>query len=244
MRVADERDAEVGRVEAQLGGQPGEHVLPDRVARGGVEEPVAVALALRAAGRAGSRGSPGRSCRASTSRPARRRARSPRARGPRRPRGRGCRRARSSSARTASFDAGVGLGAVADEVAEAPDLLRPRGLGSGDHRLEGVAVAVDVGTDGDLHGVASIRCRDRLRLPTAVVAAIVVAEAAVLLLRPKERYPVVPTEPRAYFSAAELERAVDFRSGQLWLYGARTVSSWGSWSPPCGWLRGPAGGRS
>jgi STE24 endopeptidase len=63
----------------------------------------------------------------------------------------------------------------------------------------------------------------RLRLPTAVVAALVVAEAAVLLLRPKERYPVVPTEPRAYFSAAELERATDFRSGQLWLFGVRTA---------------------
>ena len=44
-----------------------------------------------------------------------------------------------------------------------------------------------------------------------------------LLLRPKERYPVVQAEPRAYFSAAELERATNFRSGQLWLYGARTV---------------------
>jgi STE24 endopeptidase len=63
----------------------------------------------------------------------------------------------------------------------------------------------------------------RLRLPTAIVAALVVAEAAVLLLRPKERYPVVPTDPRAYFSATELERAVDFRRGQLWLYGARSL---------------------
>jgi STE24 endopeptidase len=51
----------------------------------------------------------------------------------------------------------------------------------------------------------------------------VVAEAAVLLLRPKERYPVVQTEPRAYFSAAELERAVHFRRGQLALFGARTA---------------------
>ena len=63
----------------------------------------------------------------------------------------------------------------------------------------------------------------RLRLPVAVVAAIVVAEAAVALLRPKERYPTVHTDPRAYFSAAELERATHFRSGQLWLYGARSV---------------------
>jgi STE24 endopeptidase len=56
-----------------------------------------------------------------------------------------------------------------------------------------------------------------------VVAAIVIAEAAVLLLRPKERYPVVEAEPRAYFSAAELDRATRFRDGQLWLYGGRTA---------------------
>jgi len=56
-----------------------------------------------------------------------------------------------------------------------------------------------------------------------VVAAIVIAEAAVLLLRPKERYPVVEADPRAYFSAAELDRAVQFRNGQLWLYGGRTA---------------------
>jgi STE24 endopeptidase len=63
----------------------------------------------------------------------------------------------------------------------------------------------------------------RLRLPTAIVAALIVAEAAVVLLRPKERYPVVQVEPREYFSAAELERATTFRTGQLWLYGARTA---------------------
>ncbi len=63
----------------------------------------------------------------------------------------------------------------------------------------------------------------RLRLPAALVSALVVAEAAVLLLRPKQRYPVVQVEPRDYFSAAELERATKFRTGQLWLYGARTV---------------------
>ncbi|WP_053226248.1 M48 family metallopeptidase [Solirubrobacter soli] len=63
----------------------------------------------------------------------------------------------------------------------------------------------------------------RLRLPAAIVTALVVAEAAVLLLRPKERYPVQQVEARAYFSTAELERATSFRSGQLWLYGARTA---------------------
>jgi STE24 endopeptidase len=63
----------------------------------------------------------------------------------------------------------------------------------------------------------------RLGLPAAIVTTLVVAEAAVLLLRPKERFPVQHVEPRAYFSDAELERATTFRSGQLWLYGARTA---------------------
>jgi STE24 endopeptidase len=62
-----------------------------------------------------------------------------------------------------------------------------------------------------------------LGLPAAVVTAIVVAEATVWLLRPKERFPVEQVEPRAYFSATELERATTFRTGQLWLYGARTA---------------------
>ena len=44
-----------------------------------------------------------------------------------------------------------------------------------------------------------------------------------LLLRPKERYPVEQAEPRDYFSAAELETAVRFRSGQLRLFGARSA---------------------
>jgi len=63
----------------------------------------------------------------------------------------------------------------------------------------------------------------KLRLPAAIVTVLVAAEAAVLLLRPKERYPVEQVEPREYFSAAELERGANFRSGQLWLYGARTA---------------------
>jgi hypothetical protein len=41
-------------------------------------------------------------------------------------------------------DARVGVGAVADEVAEAPQLLDLRLLRGVDHRLEGVPIAVDV----------------------------------------------------------------------------------------------------
>ena len=64
-------------------------------------------------------------------------------------------------------------------------------------------------------------------LPVAVIAAVVAAEAAVLLLRPREADPPapepVPVEAREYFSAEELDRAEAFRSGQRWLFGASLV---------------------
>ena len=63
----------------------------------------------------------------------------------------------------------------------------------------------------------------RLRLPIAIVAALVIAEAAVLLMRPRGLVEPLDVAPRAYFSAAQIEKAEDFRSGQLWLLGAQTV---------------------
>ena len=63
----------------------------------------------------------------------------------------------------------------------------------------------------------------RLRLPIAIVAALVVAEAAVLLMRPRGLIEPLDVAPRAYFSAAQIEKAEDFRSGQLWLLGAGTA---------------------
>jgi STE24 endopeptidase len=61
----------------------------------------------------------------------------------------------------------------------------------------------------------------------AVAAAVVAAQAAVLLLRPREADPPAPeplaAAPEAYFSRAELQRAEDFRSGQRWLFGAIVV---------------------
>ncbi|HWM12488.1 MAG TPA: M48 family metallopeptidase [Solirubrobacteraceae bacterium] len=61
----------------------------------------------------------------------------------------------------------------------------------------------------------------RLRLPVSIVAALVVAEAAVFLMRPRDGLEPVDAAPQTYFSTAFLERAEDFRSGQLLLYGAR-----------------------
>jgi STE24 endopeptidase len=80
----------------------------------------------------------------------------------------------------------------------------------------------------------------RLRLPAALLSAIVVAEAAVLLLRPKERYPMAPADPRDYFSEAELARAARFRRGQLALFAARgavelgVLGAAGRLAPPTG----------
>jgi STE24 endopeptidase len=66
--------------------------------------------------------------------------------------------------------------------------------------------------------------RRTVGLPIALVAAVVVAEAAVLVLRPRDLGPApLPVEARAYFSPAYLEKAEAFRSGQLWLYGASVL---------------------
>ena len=62
------------------------------------------------------------------------------------------------------------------------------------------------------------------RLPVALVAAVVVAEAAVFVMRPRDRGPEpVPVEARAYFSEAQIEKAENFRTGQLWIYVAQTA---------------------
>jgi STE24 endopeptidase len=62
------------------------------------------------------------------------------------------------------------------------------------------------------------------RLPVALVTAVVVAEAAVLVMRPRDRGPEpLPVEPRDYFSAAQIEKADEYRTGQLWIYVAQTA---------------------
>ena len=70
-------------------------------------------------------------------------------------------------------------------------------------------------------GVIVYSVLKRLRLPVSIVAALVVAEAAVLIMRPRGGIEPVDAEPQTYFSAAFIERAEDFRSGQLLLFGVR-----------------------
>jgi STE24 endopeptidase len=66
--------------------------------------------------------------------------------------------------------------------------------------------------------------RRTLRLPVALVAAVVVAEVGVVLLRPRDSGPEpVVVDARAYFSADQLEKGRDFRRGQLALYGVQLL---------------------
>src|SRR6266516_7461626 len=92
---------------------------------------------------------------------------------------------------------------------------------------------------GILHNVERPR-----RVAVAVVAAFVVAEAAVVLLRPRGGVIApAPVEPGSYFTPAEIDRARDFRRGQLALFGVglvveATALVWLVRRPPAR-LRGP-----
>jgi STE24 endopeptidase len=59
------------------------------------------------------------------------------------------------------------------------------------------------------------------RVAVAVVAAFVVAEAVVLLLRPRDGVIApAPVDPRSYFTPDQLDRAREYRHGQLIIFGA------------------------
>jgi STE24 endopeptidase len=72
-----------------------------------------------------------------------------------------------------------------------------------------------------MRGVIVYSVLKRLRLPVTVAAALAVAEAAVFLLRPRDRLEPVDVAAQTYFSPAYIERAEHFRNGQLLLYGAQ-----------------------
>jgi len=92
---------------------------------------------------------------------------------------------------------------------------------------------------GILHNVERPR-----RVAVAVVAAFVVAEAAVVLLRPRGGVIApAPVDSASYFTPNEIDRARDFRHGQLALFAAglvveATVVVWLVRRPPAR-LRGP-----
>jgi Zn-dependent protease with chaperone function len=66
--------------------------------------------------------------------------------------------------------------------------------------------------------------RRRVRLPVALVAAAVVAEAAVLVLRPRAGLiQPVPVSATSYFTPQQIERARDFRRPQFVLYAGQVA---------------------
>ncbi|MGZ4268144.1 MAG: M48 family metalloprotease [Solirubrobacteraceae bacterium] len=82
------------------------------------------------------------------------------------------------------------------------------------------------------------------RVASAVVAALAVAEAAVLLLRPRDGViEPVHVEAESYFTAAQIERARAYRRPQLALFAAGTAIEAGALAAlarrPPGVLRGP-----
>ncbi len=150
VRVADQADAIALLVQAQLGQQRGQHVLPDGVARAGVVEAHRSLLCLRL-----ERGEEGEVLRRDhLLRPLRGQAR---AQGELVQRDLAGDREVVISGQAhggvlaGELHAGVGLGSVADEVAEAPQLGGVAGRDRFERRLEGVSVGVDVGDDRDLH---------------------------------------------------------------------------------------------
>ena len=154
MGMADQRDPLRLDVEAELGLKGGQHVLPDRIAGTGVIQAdrlleVGGLEAVQVlAGRGGDRLlGPGR--------------------GQRRPAGELLQRQAAAHAEVVvtgqadggvlagQVDAGVGIGAVPDQIAEAPELAAVGIVDGIEHRLEGVTVAVDVGDDRDLASLQS-----------------------------------------------------------------------------------------
>jgi hypothetical protein len=86
--------------------------------------------------------------------------------------------------------------------------------------------------------------RARLRFAVAVGAAVVVAELAVMLLRPRDGViKPVPVSAQSYFSDSQIEHARAYRRPQLVLYGCVLATEFGVLAllvarPPAR-LRGP-----
>jgi STE24 endopeptidase len=87
--------------------------------------------------------------------------------------------------------------------------------------------------------------RRTLGLPIVLVAAFVVAEAGVLVLRPEVAPSPPPVDPQSYFSSDHLRVAEDYRESRLELYGLRMLVEVGALAVlavrPPRWLSRPGG---
>ena len=55
-----------------------------------------------------------------------------------------------------TLHAGVGLGAISDQITEAPQLIAATGISLLQDRVKGVTIAVDVRDDRDPHGAKGL----------------------------------------------------------------------------------------
>ena len=115
---------------------------------------------------------------------------------------------RQTSARSAtSVQQRFGRGPVADEVAQAPELVGRLGVDGAKHRLERMEIPVNVGDDGHSHGSRTLAKRAGL-----IALAVVWVVSGFFLWRTSvPRLDIPDLDPRDYFSAAELARADEYR---------------------------------
>ena len=96
---------------------------------------------------------------------------------------------------------------VADEVAQAPELVGRLGVDGAKHRLERMEIPVNVGDDGHSHGSRTLAKRAGL-----IALAVVWVVSGFFLWRTSvPRLDIPDLDPRNYFSAAELAKADEYR---------------------------------
>ena len=186
-----------------------------------MEEPDALAAALRARARAGSRASRGGSPRASTARRARPRARTRRATASRRRRGRGCRPGRSRSARRRARRRRPARrrSRRGRRGTTAPPRRRPRPRRSPPRRRVCCRGCLTRWRRAWL-GLSSVRC---LTIPPAGRRRGRTGGGGGRgsPMRPRDGWRRCPSRRNRTSAPRRSKRAVDFRSGQLLLYGLR-----------------------
>ena len=115
----------------------------------------------------------------------------------------------------------VGLRPVTDEVAEAPERIGRVGVERLENSFQRMQISVNVREDGNAHGSGATLAK---RAAVLVAAAAWILSAALLWRTDVPSLHLADLDPRAYFSAAQLERISAFRRGtRLLLLGSLVV---------------------
>jgi STE24 endopeptidase len=104
----------------------------------------------------------------------------------------------------------VGLRPVADEVAQTPERVGRVGVERFQNSFQRMQISVNVREDGNAHGSRATLAK---RAAVLVAAAVWIASGALLWRTEVPSLHLANLDPRAYFSAGQLERIDDFRRG-------------------------------